>query len=319
MIKKSFIFGLALLTAGQLLVAQSLQIITLSADGDEKSYVVSNIQKIVFENSTMTVNMKNGDDVTNVTRISFTQDFSETDYSKLKLNEVSGVGDDSDKFYELINIGFVDIPLEGCQIYYNANGSIGGNFPPNDDRLTWTGSSAQVIQAGQLYSLIGRNTPGSFTTGLTPERILIITLKDPYGNTIDQCIRAQDTGEYAVGRDKSFLRIPDGTGPFYFTNPTPDEFNGMDTTGLLLVPQTNTGIENIKVESPIFVFPNPVKEILTVNCLKKDTIINLYNITGGLIQTIPAQENSTTINVSSLQQGVYLLRVGEQTIKFVKQ
>jgi hypothetical protein len=158
------------------------------------------------------------------------------DYTKLKLNEVSGVGGDSEKFYELKNIGTQNIPLEGCEIYYNANGSTGGALPTGDGNLTWTGSAGQTAAAGQLFSLIGRNTEGSFTTGLTAQRILIITLKDPAGNVIDQCIRAEDTGEYAI-TDKSFSRIPDGTGPFYFTTPTPDGTNGASTSGLTLVPQ----------------------------------------------------------------------------------
>jgi len=319
MIKKSLLLGLALLTAGQLLVAQSFKMITLSADGGETSYVLSNVQKIVFDNNTMTVKMKTGEDANNITRVSFAQDLSEIDYSKLKLNEVSGVGNDPDKFYELINTGDIDIPLEGCQIIYNAAPiSTGDPFPPDREQLTWTGTSTQIVQAGKLFSLIGRNNPGSFTTGLTASRILIITLEDPSGNIIDQCIRAQDTGDYEIS-DKSFSRIPDGTGPFYFTTPTPDEFNGTDATGLLLVPQTQTGIKNLKVESSIFVFPNPVKEYITVKGVKKDAKINLYDLTGGLLQSIPAEENSTNIDVSSLRQGTYLLQVGEQTVKFVKQ
>ena len=173
--------------------------------------------------------------IADIDSISFTPRGILIDYSKLKLNEVSGIGGDDDKFYELINTGTKDINLAGCQIFYNANGNAGGLFPPNDDRLTWTGTENQVIEAGKLFSLIGRNKPGSFTTGLTAARILIITLKDPAGNVIDQCIRALDTGDYAF-TDKSFSRIPDGTGPFYFTSPTPDEMNGTDATGLVLLP-----------------------------------------------------------------------------------
>jgi len=157
------------------------------------------------------------------------------DYTKLKLNEVSGVGTDAQKFYELINTGTKDIPLDGCKIYYNANGSTGGTLPTGDGSLTWTGSSTQTAQAGQFFSLIGRNTAGSFSQGLTAARILIITLKDPAGNVIDQCIRAQDTGDYTI-TDKSFARIPDGTGDFYFATPTPDATNGTSTSGLTKVP-----------------------------------------------------------------------------------
>ena len=323
MIKKSFLLGLALLAAWQFMVAQTFQMITLSADGRETTCVLSDVQKIAFDNnngnSTMTVNMKNGDDVTGIIRISFVQDLSKVDYSKLKLNEVSGVGGDSEKFYELINTGDVDIPLEGCQITYNAApNNTGDPFPPDREQLTWTGAHDQIAKAKELFSLIGRNNPGSFTTGLTAARILIITLKDSEGNVIDQCIRAEDTGDYAI-TDKSFSRIPDGTGPFYFTTPTPDELNGTDVTDLLLVPQMPTAIKNMKVESSISVFPNPVKEYLTLKGLKKDAVISLYDLKGGLLQTILAEENSTTINVSSLPHGIYLLSTGKHTIKFIKQ
>jgi len=158
------------------------------------------------------------------------------DYTKLKLNEISGVGSDSEKFYELINTGSASIPLEGVTIYYNANGSTGGTLPAGDGNLTWTGLATQSVVAGALFNLIGRNTSGSFTTGLTAGRILIITLKDPAGNVIDKCIRAEDTGDYAI-TDKSFSRIPDGTGDFYFTTPTPNATNGTSTAGLTKVPQ----------------------------------------------------------------------------------
>jgi len=157
------------------------------------------------------------------------------DYTKLKLNEVSGTGTDAEKFYELFNTGSKAIPLEGCKIYYNANGSSGGTLPTGNGNLTWTGLSTQTAQAGQFFSLIGRNNPGSFTTGLTASRILIITLMDPDGNIIDRCIRAKDTGEYNF-TDKSYSRIPDGTGDFYFTTPTPNATNGASTDGLTKVP-----------------------------------------------------------------------------------
>lgn len=311
---------LAFLAIGQLLSAQSFQMITVSADGEETAYTLTNVQKIVFADNAMTVNMKSGESVPGVKRIGFSRTSSEIDYSKLKLNEVSGVGNDSDKFYELINTGDVDIPLEGCRIIYNAAPSkIGDPFPPEREQLAWTGESTQIARSGKLFALIGRDNYGSFTTGLTAARILIITLKDPDGNKIDQCIRAKDTGNYEIN-DQSFSRIPDGTGPFYFTTPTPDVMNGSDATGLLLVPQSpDAGIGSLNAESSGFIFPNPVKESFTVNGVRKDTKIILYDLTGRLLQTFTAGENSININVSSLHRGTYLLKVGEQTLKFIKQ
>jgi len=175
-------------------------------------------------------------------------------FANLRINEVSGVegaGGSCDIFYELMNIGDTSIDLTGVEIWYNANGSIGQPFPPTDDRLTWKGGATNqpsgVVQPGELFLIQGRNncSNGPIQTGLTSSRILIITLKDPSGNVIDQMARAEDNiAPYnSFGSNvASYSRIPDGTGPFYFTTtPTPGTTNGTNTAGLVLVPQTPVG------------------------------------------------------------------------------
>ena len=154
--KKSFLSGVVLLVAGQLFAAQEWQLITLSADGAETTYALSNVQKIVFDSDAMTVNMKSGSDATGI-------------------------------------------------------------------------------------------------------------------------------------RSVSFLLSDD------------------------------TGVEYLKPESPVAVYPNPVKTTLTVAGVDKGARINLLNLNGALLQSILTQGNSTDIDVSSLQQGVYLLQAGNQVVKFIKQ
>jgi len=153
MIKKIFLLGFALLAVGQLMMAQSFNMIVLKADGNETQYAVSDVQKIVFDNSTMTVELKSGENVADVTRVSF---------------------------------------------------------------------------------------------------------KDA------------------------------------------------------------TGVETLKPESSVSVFPNPVQETLTVKGVKKGAVINVFDMSGGLLQTVTTQENTANINVSSLQKGVYLLQVDKQVVKFIK-
>ena len=70
--------------------------------------------------------------------------------------------------------------------------------------------------------------------------------------------------------------------------------------------------------SAVFVFPNPVTAKLTVSGVDADTKINLHSVNGTLLQSIPAQDNATDIDVSSLPAGIYLLCVGAQTYKFIK-
>ena len=81
-----------------------------------------------------------------------------------------------------------------------------------------------------------------------------------------------------------------------------------------------TGMENLKEdERSISVFPNPVKNYLTITGVDKSTQINLLDLTGTLLQSIPVQDHSTNIDVSALQQGIYLLQIGEKVVKFIKQ
>jgi hypothetical protein len=220
------------------------------------------------------------------------------DYTKLKLNEVSGVGADSEKFYELINTGAENIPLEGCKIYYNANGATGGTLPTGKGNLTWTGSAAQVAQAGKLFILLGRNTEGSFTTGLTAGRILIITLEDPAGNVIDQCVRAADTGEYAI-TDKSYSRIPDGTGDFYFTTPTLNATNGTSTSGLTKVP----------VEPVVVPVTPPSEGSPKLMILQANTYGNDNGGAAGFAKSLVELYNNTDAAID-LTSGNYYLHIG---------
>jgi len=155
MSKKIFLLAVALLMTVRLIIAQEPYLISLSADGIETSYSLSSVQKIVFENSTMTVNMKSGNDITDIMRVRFSM------------------------------------------------------FPVR--------------------------------------------------------------------------------------------------------------IENQKFESSIFVFPNPVKTNLSIVGCDNNVRINLFDMNGKLLRSIFSHEKSTDIDVSSLQQGIYILQVGDQIIKIVKQ
>jgi hypothetical protein len=80
-----------------------------------------------------------------------------------------------------------------------------------------------------------------------------------------------------------------------------------------------SGIEKMEVETSVLVYPNPVREYLTVSGVSKGEKINLSDMNGYVLQTVFSNGNTTEINVSALQKGVYLLQVGYKTIKFIKQ
>lgn len=66
------------------------------------------------------------------------------------------------------------------------------------------------------------------------------------------------------------------------------------------------------------VYPNPVKDELHLNSLSPidDTITEIYDLTGR--QMFSEKLNKNTINVSKLPAGIYILKIGDRSAKFIK-
>ena len=70
----------------------------------------------------------------------------------------------------------------------------------------------------------------------------------------------------------------------------------------------------------LFVYPNPAKEELQVTSYElRGENYNIFSVTGQMLMQGKLQGETTTINVSTLANGVYLLRVSGKVEKFVKQ
>lgn len=73
---------------------------------------------------------------------------------------------------------------------------------------------------------------------------------------------------------------------------------------------------------PLFVYPNPAKEFLVVNCDEEIETVKIYNVIGE--QVIFVKGLSTSLNVASLTNGIYTVKIttesGNQAVKkFVKE
>ena len=66
------------------------------------------------------------------------------------------------------------------------------------------------------------------------------------------------------------------------------------------------------------IFPNPVKNELSISGLTKEEKFEIYSLDGKLLKsgTYSSKEN---IQVSSLSKGVYLIKIGNQNLKFIKE
>lgn len=66
------------------------------------------------------------------------------------------------------------------------------------------------------------------------------------------------------------------------------------------------------------VFPNPTREILIVRGLEGSQTVRIYSIQGHLIQSLMTRNGEANLHVGGLQNGTYLLQVGAQVVKFIK-
>jgi hypothetical protein len=73
--------------------------------------------------------------------------------------------------------------------------------------------------------------------------------------------------------------------------------------------------ESLQSTSTLSVFPSPAKNELHLNRASENSIVTIWNLTG--VKLLETQSN--TVDVSSFQSGVYLVKCENQTGKFIKE
>ena len=79
-----------------------------------------------------------------------------------------------------------------------------------------------------------------------------------------------------------------------------------------------TSISETAVSS-VNIYPNPTQDALVINGLRDVQTVRVYDLQGKLLLSVQAQSDNTEVNVSNLPQGDYLLQVGAEIVKFIKQ
>lgn len=79
-----------------------------------------------------------------------------------------------------------------------------------------------------------------------------------------------------------------------------------------------TAVGQPKVQDSPAVLADAASHMLTLSGLKAGTPVQVYNAAGHLLRTLKAAEGKTEITLEALPSGVYLLKAGETTIKFLK-
>ena len=81
----------------------------------------------------------------------------------------------------------------------------------------------------------------------------------------------------------------------------------------LLFTKDITSIEGIG-EVLVYVYPNPVSSTLNIQGVDDTVSLSVFNLSGKCV----LQETGTEIDVTSLHQGTYILRINNNYVKFIK-
>lgn len=77
------------------------------------------------------------------------------------------------------------------------------------------------------------------------------------------------------------------------------------------------GLSNTSVPK-ISVYPNPVQDVMMVSNIQPGDLIQVFSMQGLVVAELLSEGNQAEINMSALAKGVYMVRVGEQVSKVIK-
>ena len=102
------------------------------------------------------------------------------------------------------------------------------------------------------------------------------------------------------------LQLLDKEGNILATEP-------LDNVRKIVFSDEPTAVDNVEKGS-IIVYPNPTQDVLYIQGIDAQ-ILRIFNMQGNMLQT----SEGTQVSVSHLPTGTYLLQIGTQVVRFIKQ
>jgi len=95
-------------------------------------------------------------------------------------------------------------------------------------------------------------------------------------------------------------------------------FQLTDVQNLSFVKNTTTNLVAVNIDDKIFIFPNPVRDELTLIVENSQSMTyRIFDMTGRLLKTERLNSTVTTINVQNFHTGIYVFNL-EQNGQFIQ-
>lgn len=128
----------------------------------------------------------------------------------------------------------------------------------------------------------------------------------------------EETQEISLLQD---LQFPDNLLQITFLSGSVESYNLslISTLYLQLYPTAITDF-SLNNEQKISIYPNPASDVIYIKTAQEITsVVSIYRVDGVLVFQNQVSSENKSIDISSLTSGLYLLRVNNQAIKFLKQ
>jgi len=224
---------------------------------------------------------------------------SDSDLEGLVINEFMASNKSSradeagefDDWVEVHNASAAEIDLAGFFLSDDSMDPLKWTFPdtllhPGEYLVIWTDSDPEQ---GPLHARFKLSADG--------EEVL---LSDVEGKLIDQVVFGAQEADVSMGR------WPNATGAF---SPMAPSFQAKNTGGI-----TSRDPE-VYASANLVAYPNPCRDLLHVKGMDCGSTLLLFNLQG---QVVVRQEGQRSLDLSGLKAGMYILRVGEQSLRIVK-
>ncbi|RKR05672.1 putative delta-60 repeat protein/predicted secreted protein (Por secretion system target) [Flavobacterium sp. 90] len=177
-----------------------------------------------------------------------------------------------------------------------------GSFPVGNTTVTWTAKdiSNNIATATQIVTVKGIDVTLTYNAGK---------------------LSVAETGatyKWMTCNNGTFTTIPNETNPVF----TPKQLgsyavevtkNGCAAKSTCF-DVTVLGTKNFEFQNSFRLYPNPVKDFITIEMNSSDNAkLNVFNVTGQIILSKELKATATKLNISNLPTGVYMFQISNET------